>query len=54
MQPPLQFQLISAITTKPVSLVEVAISCLQIPIISKSVGVKYVDSNYRTCVKNGD
>jgi hypothetical protein len=36
---------------KPVSLAEVALSCLQIPIISKSVGVKYVDSklpNLRT------
>ncbi len=29
---------------KPVFPVEVAFSCLQIPIISKSVGVKYVDS----------
>jgi hypothetical protein len=37
--------LISAIiTTKHVSPVEVDLSCLQIPIISKSVGVKYVDS----------
>ncbi len=49
---PLQFQSISAIiTTKHVSPVEVALSCLQIPIISKSVGVKYVDSkppNFRT------
>jgi len=42
---PLQFQLISAtITTKHISIIEVAFSCLQIPIISKSVGVKYVDS----------
>jgi hypothetical protein len=42
---PLQLQLISAtITAKPVSLAEAALSCLQIPIISKSVGVKYVDS----------
>jgi len=41
---PLQLQLISAtITTKHVSPTEVALSCLQIPIISKSVGVKYVD-----------
>jgi len=41
---PLQLQLISAtITTKHVSLTEVALSCSQIPIISKSVGVKYVD-----------
>jgi hypothetical protein len=39
-----QLQLISAtITTKIVFPVEVALSCLQIPIISKSVGVKYVD-----------
>jgi len=49
---PLQLQLILAtITTKLVSLVEVALSCLQILIISKSVGVKYVDSkppNFRT------
>jgi hypothetical protein len=42
---PLQLQLISAtITTKLVSLAEVVLSCLQIPIISKSVGVKYVNS----------
>jgi hypothetical protein len=42
---PLQLQLISTIiTAKLVSLVEAAVSCLQIPIISKSVGVKYVDS----------
>jgi hypothetical protein len=42
---PLQFQLISAtITAKLVSLAEAALSCLQIPIISKSVGVKYLDS----------
>jgi hypothetical protein len=42
---PLQLQLILAIiTTKPISLAEVALSCLQIPIISKSVGVKDVDS----------
>jgi len=49
---PLQLQLISAtITAKHVSLAETALSCLQIPIISKSVGVKYVDSkapNLRT------
>jgi hypothetical protein len=42
---PLQLQLISAtITAKLVSLAEAALSCLQIPIISKSVGVKYLDS----------
>jgi len=42
---PLQPQLISIIiTTKLVSSIEVAFSCLQIPIISKSVGVKYVES----------
>ncbi len=49
---PLQLQLISTIiTTKLVSSIEVAFSCLQIPIISKGVGVKYVDSklpNLRT------
>jgi hypothetical protein len=49
---PLQLQLILVtITTKLVSLVEVALSCLQIPIISKSVGVKYINSkppNLRT------
>jgi hypothetical protein len=49
---PLQIQLISTtITSKHVSLAEAAFSCLQIPIISKSVGVKYVDSkppNLRT------
>jgi len=39
-----QLQLILAtITTKLVFLVEVTFSCLQIPIISKNVGVKYVD-----------
>jgi len=38
---PLQLQLISAIiVAKPVSLIEMALSCLQIPIVSKSVGVK--------------
>jgi hypothetical protein len=42
---PLQLQLILAtITTKHVSPTEAAFSCLQIPIILKSVGVKYVDS----------
>ncbi len=42
---PLQLQLISAtITAKHVSPTEATLSCLQIPIISKSVGVKYVDS----------
>jgi hypothetical protein len=42
---PLQFQLISAtITSKLVSLAEAALSCLQIPIISKNVGANYVDS----------
>jgi hypothetical protein len=42
---PLQLQLISTrITAKLVSLAEVTLSCLQILIISKSVGVKYVDS----------
>jgi hypothetical protein len=48
----LQLQLISAtITTKHVSPTEAAFSCLQIPIISKNVVVKYVDSkppNLRT------
>ncbi len=42
---PLQFQLISTIITiKLVSPTKATFSCLQIPIISKSVGVKYVDS----------
>jgi hypothetical protein len=42
---PLQLQLILAtITAKPVSPAKAALSCLQIPIILKSVGVKYVDS----------
>jgi hypothetical protein len=42
---PLQLQLISAtIIAKHVFPTEAAISYLQIPIISKSVGVKYVDS----------
>jgi hypothetical protein len=49
---PFQLQLISTtIITKLVSPTEAALSCLQIPIISKSVGVKYVDSkppNLRT------
>jgi hypothetical protein len=41
----LQLQLILAIiTTKLISPTQVAFSCLQISIISKSVGVKYVDS----------
>jgi hypothetical protein len=41
---PLQLQLIlTTITTKHVSIVETTFSCLQIPIMSKSVGVKYVD-----------
>jgi hypothetical protein len=45
MQPILQLQLILAIIiAKPISPIEVAFSCLQILIISKSVGVKYVDS----------
>jgi hypothetical protein len=42
---PLQFWLILAtIIAKHVSLAEVGLSCLQIPIISNYVGVKYVDS----------
>jgi hypothetical protein len=42
---PLQLQLISTtIIAKHVSLAEATLSCLQIPIIFKSVGVKYVDS----------
>jgi len=42
---PLRLQLILAtIITKLIFLAEAAFSCLQIPIISKSVGVKYVDS----------
>jgi hypothetical protein len=42
---PLQLQLISAtITAKPISPAKAALSCLQILIISKSVGVKYVGS----------
>jgi hypothetical protein len=49
---PLQLQLISTtITTKLVSPAKVTFTCLQIPIISKSVDVKYVDSklpNLRT------
>ncbi len=49
---PLQLQLISAtITAKPISQAKTTLSCLQIPIISKSVGVKYVNSkppNLRT------
>jgi hypothetical protein len=41
----LQLQLILAtITTKLVSPTKTTLSCLQIPIISKSVDVKYVDS----------
>jgi len=49
---PLQLQLILAtIIAKPISPTKAALSCLQIPIISKSVGVKYVDTkppNLRT------
>jgi hypothetical protein len=42
---PLQLQLISTtMTTKHVSLAETTLLCLQIPIISKGVSVKYVDS----------
>ncbi len=42
---PLQLILILAtITAKPLSLPKAGLSCLQILIISKSVGVKYVDS----------
>jgi len=42
---PLQLQLIlTTVIAKPVSPSEATLSCLQIPIISKSVGVKYVDS----------
>jgi hypothetical protein len=48
----LQLQLISTIITpKLIFPAEVAFSCLQIPIISKNVNVKYVDSklpNLRT------
>jgi len=48
----LQLQLISAIITpKLIFLAKMAFSCLQIPITSKSVNVKYVDSkppNLRT------
>jgi hypothetical protein len=41
----LQLQLILVtITAKHVFIAEAAFSCLQIPIISKNVGVKYVDS----------
>jgi hypothetical protein len=35
---------LAIITTKPVSPTEAGLSCLQISIISKSVGVRYVDS----------
>ncbi len=42
---PLQLQLISTtIIAKLVSPTKMTLSCLQIPIISKIVGVKYVDS----------
>jgi hypothetical protein len=42
---PLQLQLISTIIrTKPVSPAKATFLCLQIPTISKNVGVKYVDS----------
>jgi hypothetical protein len=42
---PLQLQLIpTTIIAKPISLAKAAFSCLQILIILKSVGVKYVDS----------
>ncbi len=41
---PLQLQLILAIiTTKPISLAEAAFSCLQTPMISKSVAYKNGD-----------
>jgi len=35
---------LATITTKLVSLVAATLSCLQIPIISKCVGVEYVES----------
>jgi hypothetical protein len=42
---PSQFELILAtITTKSIFLAETSLSCLQIPIISKSADAKYVDS----------
>jgi hypothetical protein len=49
---PLQFQLILAtIIAKPISPTKATLSFLQIPIISKSVGVKQVIQNYQTCVQ---
>jgi hypothetical protein len=45
---PLQLQLISAtIIAKRVSLAEAALSCFQIPIISKNVGVKLLWTGYK-------
>jgi hypothetical protein len=42
---PLQLKLISTlIMSKLVSLIEVALTCLQIPIVQRSIGVKYIDS----------
>jgi hypothetical protein len=32
------------IISKPISLVELALVCLEIPIVQKSQGIKYIDS----------
>ncbi len=42
---PLQLKFISTlIMSKHVSPIEVALTCLQIPIIQRNIGVKYIDS----------
>jgi hypothetical protein len=42
---PLQLKLISTlIMSKPVSQREIALTCLQIPIVQKYIGMKYIDS----------
>ncbi len=44
---PLYLKLIFTLfTLKPVSPTEVALTCLQIPIVQKNIGVKYIDSKH--------
>ncbi len=45
--PLLQLKLISTlIKSKPISPIEAALTCLQIPIVQKNIGVKYIDINH--------
>jgi hypothetical protein len=36
--------IITLIKSKPISPIEAALTCLQIPIVQKNIGVKYIDS----------